>query len=77
MTSGSRDCATSSGAAISIGRGRVGARIGIGPAVEFPFAHAREVIGHQIVTITVAFVNNGIELAGYRMERDAHGITQA
>src|SRR5205085_1064078 len=48
-----------------------------GPAVEAAFAHARDVVGRQIVAEPVALVGRAPQVAGGRMHREAGAVADA
>src|SRR5882757_1569358 len=56
---------------------RMLAGIGIGPAVEAALLHTDEIIGDETVAEAVAFLDDGVEIAGVRMERERGWIARS
>src|SRR5205823_1617896 len=51
--------------------------IGIGPPVEGPLFHPRQVVGWKAVAEAVALLHDGVEIAGLRLERQPGRIAHA
>ena len=64
------------GSAVTIAGIGMAADVGVGPAVEFVLTDTRQVVGHQAVAQTIAFVDHDIELAALRLEGDADRIPE-
>src|SRR5258707_11859112 len=56
---------------------RMLAGVGVGPAVEPALLDTDEIVGDELVAEAVTFLNDGVEVAGVRLERERGRIARS